>query len=692
MKKAILIILLNLSIHPAHAQGGEWTWMKGSNSAGSFGNFGTLGVSASSNTPPALYSPFSWTDLNGIFWLYGGLRYSYGNDAYAALWKFEPDSNVWTWVNGPSTFNQNPVYGTIGIPSPANQPGSRGFAGQSWVDLQGNLWLYGGASINNLLSDFWKYNLATGEWTCMGNYPLQQIHGDLGIGTAFTSPGARSETTAAWTDDTGDLWFYGGLGFNGTCADVWKYEMNTGMWIWMQGDSLQTLMGKPPQYGPQGMFGSNYFPGGRLEYCHWKDVNGKFWIFGGGNSSFHNYADLWQFDPALNQWAWMGGDTVDYYQGSYTATCDSISKPRCSSENRVVWVDATGNVWKMSGTATGSYNATNDLCILNPAQQEWIWVIGTTTLNASAVYGTLGIPDPANVPAGRFGSVGWVDQNGYLWVFGGRNNLIKDFNDLWRYVSDSSCVAFNTDEANMLPSFSSSDTAVCEKFCVSFFDSSGNNPIGWQWLFPSGSPASSILQNPDNICYYNPGMYDVTLITTSAGGNDTLTLVNYITVFETPPFPVITQAGYSLATSPGNSYQWQLNSADILGATNQTYTVLQSGVYTVIVGDSNGCYNSSSTDVLISGITEVNSDNDFSISLNPSDGNFTITFLGETGGNKVSINVMNSIGQIVFSFQQNAIPDNWKAEVHLNNISQGVYILEVKTNMNFVRKKILITN
>src|SRR6185295_17234913 len=34
------------------------------------------------------------------------------------------------------------------------------------------------------------------------------------------------------------------------------------------------------------------------------------------------------------------------------------------------------------------------------------------------------------------------------------------------------------------PQFASSDTSVCEKFCINFFDSSTNNPTSWQWNFP----------------------------------------------------------------------------------------------------------------------------------------------------------------------------------------------------------------
>jgi PKD repeat protein len=64
--------------------------------------------------------------------------------------------------------------------------------------------------------------------------------------------------------------------------------------------------------------------------------------------------------------------------------------------------------------------------------------------------------------------------------------------------------------------------------------------------FSGGDPASSTDQNPANICYNVPGIYDVTLITTNGGGSDTLTLSNYITVY-TNPFATCPHPGWQHA-------------------------------------------------------------------------------------------------------------------------------------------------
>jgi len=103
----------------------EFTWIGGSNSTSSqYGVYGTKGVSASTNMPGSRYGAASWTDRNGDFWVFGGHGYASGglgdlND----LWKW--DGSDWTWIGGSSSINQFGNYGTKGVSSSSNWPGSR---------------------------------------------------------------------------------------------------------------------------------------------------------------------------------------------------------------------------------------------------------------------------------------------------------------------------------------------------------------------------------------------------------------------------------------------------------------------------------------------------------------------------------------------------------------------------------------
>jgi PKD repeat protein len=70
-------------------------------------------------------------------------------------------------------------------------------------------------------------------------------------------------------------------------------------------------------------------------------------------------------------------------------------------------------------------------------------------------------------------------------------------------------------EQHSFPNFSVTDTSLCQKFCIDFFDQSSNNPTAWQWIFPAVALLLPLTKSA-NVCYNNPGVYDVTLITTNA--------------------------------------------------------------------------------------------------------------------------------------------------------------------------------
>lgn len=135
--------------------------------------------------------------------------------------------------------------------------------------------------------------------------------------------------------------------------------------------------------------------------------------------------------------------------------------------------------------------------------------------------------------------------------------------------------------------FHAGDTIICAGSCISFFNDSTRmhqgynnfvwNPLGswltnsndyvpvglkFQWLFPSATfvAGTDTLENPTNVCYANPGKYDVSLIVTKDGGciTDTLKKVNYITVISSPPAISITGnttifAGDSTTLSAGGT-------------------------------------------------------------------------------------------------------------------------------------------
>lgn len=80
---------------------------------------------------------------------------------------------------------------------------------------------------------------------------------------------------------------------------------------------------------------------------------------------------------------------------------------------------------------------------------------------------------------------------------------------------------------------------ICVGDCIDFSDESlGSNITDWEWVFEGAETGASTDQNPVDICYANPGSYDVTLIVTNAEGTDQITIEDYITVEDCSAPPV----------------------------------------------------------------------------------------------------------------------------------------------------------
>jgi hypothetical protein len=78
------------------------------------------------------------------------------------LWAYTPSTGKWTWVSGDQTTGSPGLYGTKGIGAVTNKPGGRETQ-SGWMDGAGNIWIFGGASIDQPglstdRNDLWEFN------------------------------------------------------------------------------------------------------------------------------------------------------------------------------------------------------------------------------------------------------------------------------------------------------------------------------------------------------------------------------------------------------------------------------------------------------------------------------------------------------------------------------------------------------
>ena len=91
--------------------------------------------------------------------------------------------------------------------------------------------------------------------------------------------------------------------------------------------------------------------------------------------------------------------------------------------------------------------------------------------------------------------------------------------------------AYKSDETRKpVADFYADTTFILQGEAINFFDQSSYQPTSWSWSFPGSVTGTSTEQNPQNIVYNTPGIYEVTLVATNSFGNDSLTKSCYIEV------------------------------------------------------------------------------------------------------------------------------------------------------------------
>ncbi len=446
---------------PTPSTANQWTWMSGANTANATGVYGTLGIASASNVPGARFSAVSWADSSGNLWLFGGGSYDSNGAGYLLndLWEFNTAAKTWTWVSGSSTGNAGGVYGTQGVASASNMPGARNGA-VSWTDSSGNFWLFGGIGYDSTgatgdLNDLWEFNPAAKTWTWVSGASTVNVvgvYGTQGVASSTNIPGARNGAVS-WVDSSGNLWLFGGYnncGSNNACDDfndLWEFNPAAKTWTWVSGSNTANAYGV---YGTLGVASSSNTPGSRENSVSWTDRSGNFWLFGGqgqaapGSGGWLN--DLWEFKPTAKTWTWVSGSSTGNEAGVYgtlgSASTANVPGGRYTS---VGWIDGSGNLWLFGGQgndSTGAGYYLNDLWEYSPTSKEWTWMSGSNmasgpTNRQPGIYGTLGIPAASNLPGARFSSVTWIDGSGNLWLFGGigydSTGVRSALNDLWRY-------------------------------------------------------------------------------------------------------------------------------------------------------------------------------------------------------------------------------------------------------------------
>ncbi len=140
---------------------------------------------------------------------------------------------------------------------------------------------------------------------------------------------------------------------------------------------------------------------------------------------------------------------------------------------------------------------------------------------------------------------------------------------------------------------------------------------------------------------------------------------------------------YSSAAPLGWTLQWYNNGNLINGANSDIYSPNQSGNYSVVITDSNGCSYSSPIYVYTVGI-EVHTNNLWSMYPNPAD--HLINIILSNSIKTEHLEIFDISGRLIESFQVN---ERSNIAIDVNDYYSGTYLIIIKSNKGILSKKFI---
>lgn len=434
MKQFFFLLISSLCL----SQNINFTWINGGNQIEQPAEFGLYGIESSENWPNTLMEMSYVKDSDDTFWMFGGYTTGWATNASNLLLSYNLQNNNFTFRKGWFYHDFNGYNKGINVESYRNTPGALRSA-SFWASVNKTLYKFGGSDASNSTkNDLWKFNITTNNWIKISNGTADGSgnFGVKGVENASNTPPALVYTTT-WTDQTGNLYFFGGktsVNYNANEYNtIWKYNISTNMWSWIGGSDQPNINGVYNAIGQENPLNT---PSARYGSCTFKDQQGNIFIYGGYHQTptkNYYYNDLWKFNPVNGQWTWM--------KGSQTSTENIAGAIGVENSNNLPgtlysyinnpkpnnWTDKNGNFWIQVNYYMWKYT---------PSSNSWtlMKINGNPPTSQPPVYGTLNVEGSQNFPGFRNSSACWTGNDGNFYLYNGTFGSTSTYGiDLWKF-------------------------------------------------------------------------------------------------------------------------------------------------------------------------------------------------------------------------------------------------------------------
>ncbi len=209
---------------------------------------------------------------------------------------------------------------------------------------------------------------------------------------------------------------------------------------------------------------------------------------------------------------------------------------------------------------------------------------------------------------------------------------------------------------------------------------SGGNIYSWS----TGEQGATIVVNPDTTTTYY-----VTVTDNLCSASDSVTVTPVTTV--EPMVTILT--GTVLESTPAATYQWYFDNMIIPGATMQTYTPSQNGVYWVETTDFNGCSADSYGDSIFVewvNVLEIISIETFEAYPNPVTNDLNINIVSAVR-DEYTLRIVDVVGRTIYS-NEIEINDSYTTNIDFEQFPSGMYIVQLFNDTGALQKRIIKSN